>query len=82
MEETLNRLLDEQSRKTDRLDERRCELHDQIEVYSQSGVVIPNHLKRIMNQIEIDFEQSIRLELRWVSLLNITHSYGYITGSS
>ena len=83
MEQTIIRILDTQSRETDRLYECLDELLDQQETHLQSGVV-PNNIKNQITNLKNSINKCIRLEARLVNLIDIMHIYGdgYITNSS
>jgi len=83
MEQTIIRMLDTQSRETDRLYECLDELLDQQETHLQSGVV-PNNIKNQITNLKNSINKCIRLEARLVNLIDIMRNYGdgYITNSS
>ena len=75
MEETLHRLLDEQSRKTDRIAERVEILQDRITGYDSDSVEY-NKIQRTLNNTIKELNQSIRLENRLVCLINLLPEFG------
>ena len=75
MEETLHRLLDEQSRKTDRIAERVEILQDRITGYDSDSVEY-NKIQRTLNNTIKELNQSIRLENRLVYLINLLPEFG------
>ena len=75
MEETLHRLLDEQSRKTDRIVERVEILQDRITGYDSDSVEY-NKIQRTLNNTIKELNQSIRLENRLVYLINLLPEFG------
>lgn len=78
MEATLHRLLDEQSRKTDRIAERVEELQDRLTDYAEC-----DKIQRTLSNIVNELNQSIRLENRLVFLINLLPEFGgSITNSS
>ncbi len=83
MEQTIIRMLDTQSRETDRLYECLDELLDQQETHVQSGVV-SNNIRNQITNLKNSINKCIRLEARLVNLIEILHNYGdgYITNSS
>jgi hypothetical protein len=83
MEQTIIRMLDMQSRETDRLYECLDELLDQQETHVQSGVV-SNNIRNQITNLKNSINKCIRLEARLVNLIEIMHNYGdgYITNSS
>jgi hypothetical protein len=83
MEQIIVRILDTQSRETDRLYECLDELLDQQETHLQSGVV-PNNIKNQITNLKNSINKCIRLEARLVNLIEIMRNYGdgYITNSS
>jgi hypothetical protein len=83
MEQTIIRMLDTQSRETDRLYEFLDELLDQQETHVQSGVV-SNNIRNQITNLKYSINKCIRLEARLVNLVEIMHNYGdgYITNSS
>jgi len=83
MEQIIVRILDTQSRETDRLYECLDELLDQQETHLQSGVV-PNNIKKQITNLKNSINKCIRLEARLVNLIEIMRNYGdgYITNSS
>jgi len=83
MEQIIVRILDTQSRETDRLYECLDELLDQQETHLQSGVV-PNNIKNQITNLKNSINKCIRLEARLVNLIEIMRIYGdgYITNSS
>ncbi len=83
MEQTIIRMLDTQSRETDRLYECLDELLDQQETHVQSGVV-SNNIRNQITNLKNSINKCIRLEARLVNLIEIMHNYGdgYITNSS
>ena len=83
MEQTIIRMLDTQSRETDRLYEFLDELLDQQETHVQSGVV-SNNIRNQITNLKNSINKCIRLEARLVNLVEIMHNYGdgYITNSS
>jgi hypothetical protein len=83
MEQTIIRMLDTQSRETDRLYECLDELLDQQETHVQSGVV-SNNIRNQITNLKNSINKCIRLEARLVNLIEIMRNYGdgYITNSS
>jgi len=82
MEQILERLLNEQSRKTERIEDDLYNLYEQYEDYCNFGFAVPEKLNKIIKQTSVELDKSLRLELRWVLLIDNFHKYGYITNSS
>ena len=76
MEAALHRLLDEQSRKTDRIAQRVEELQDRMADYYEFNRIECDKVQRTLSNTIKEMNQSIRLENRLISLINLLPEFG------
>lgn len=76
MEATLHRLLDEQSRKTDRIAQRVEELQGRMADYYEFNRIECDKVQRMLSNTIEEMNQSIRLENRLISLINLLPEFG------